>query len=178
LSRPVVLVGLRCAGKSSVGRALAQALELEFVDLDDELALWEGSGKSAGELLTTLGEPAFRELEAETLADCMERGPVVLATGGGVVEHAENLALLRSAARVIWLDASSEVLLERRERDNIARPLISGGDPLEEISVVGPRRRPLYQSLGGAPVDTTTRDVAAIAQELAQGLGNEIGSGD
>ena len=178
MSRPVVLVGLRCAGKSSVGRALAQALELEFVDLDDELALLEGSGKSAGELLTTLGEPAFRELEAETLADCMERGHVVLATGGGVVEHEENLALLRSAARVIWLDASSEVLLERRERDDTARPLISGGDPFEEISVLGTRRRPLYQALGGAPVDTTTRDVGAIAQELAQGLRNEIGSGD
>jgi len=178
VSRPVVLVGMRCAGKSSVGRALAQALELEFVDLDEELALREGGGKSAGELFTTLGEPAFRELEAEALADCMERGPMVLATGGGVIEHEENLALLRGAARVIWLEASSEVLLERRERDDTARPLISGGDPLEEISVLGLRRRPLYQSLGGAPVDTTARDVAALAQELAQGLRNEIGPGD
>ena len=178
MSQPVVIVGLRCAGKSSVGRALARALELSFVDLDDELTSRAGSDQSAGELLDKLGESAFRELEAEALADCMARGPMVLATGGGVVERDENLDRLRSGARVIWLDASSEALLERRERDDTARPLLSGRDPREELSVLGPRRRPLYESLAGAAVDTTSREVAEIVEELAEGLRNEIDSGD
>ena len=178
MSQPIVIVGLRCVGKSSVGRALAGALKLPFVDLDEELAARSGSGQSVGELLEELGEPAFRELEAAALEDCMTRGPLVLATGGGVVEREENCTRLRSGARVIWLDASSEALLERRERDDTARPLLSGGDPREELSVLGPRRRPLYESLAGAPVDTTTREVEAIADELAEGLRNEIDSGD
>ncbi len=178
MNQPIVIVGLRCAGKSSVGRALAEALRLPFIDLDDELAARAGGGRSAGELLEELGEAAFRELESAALADCVARGPLVLATGGGVVEREENCERLRGGARVIWLDASSEALLERRERDDTARPLLSGGDPREELSALGPRRRPLYESLAGAPVDTTTREVAAIAEELAEGLRNEIDSGD
>ena len=125
-----------------------------------------------------LGEPAFRELESAALAECVTRGPLVLATGGGVVEREDNCERLRSDARVIWLDASSETLLERRERDDSFRPLLSGGDPREELSVLGPRRRPLYESLAGTPVNTTAREVAAIAEELAGGLRNEIDSGD
>ena len=176
--KPIVLVGLRCAGKSSVGRALAEALALPFVDLDEELAAAEGSGASAGELLSALGEPAFRELEAAALADCLTRGPLVLATGGGAVEREESCERLRSGARVIWLDASTEVLLERRERDETLRPLLSGEGPREELSLLGPRRRPLYESLAGPAVDTSRRGVAEVALELAEGLRNEIDSGD
>ena len=178
MSRPVVIVGLRCAGKSSVGRALAVALDLPFVDLDDELALRAGGGRCAGELLGELGEPAFRELEMAALQDCLTRGPLVLATGGGVVEREENCERLRSGAQVIWLDASFEALLERRERDDAFRPLLSGEDPREELSLLASRRRPLYESLAEAPVDTTTRGVTVIAEELAEGLRNEIDSGD
>ena len=173
-----MIVGLRCAGKSSVGRVLADALHLTFVDLDEEIAARAGGARSAGELLEELGEPAFRELESAALAECVTRGPLVLATGGGVVEREDNCERLRSDARVIWLDASSETLLERRERDDSFRPLLSGGDPREELSVLGPRRRPLYESLAGTPVNTTAREVAAIAEELAEGLRNEIDSGD
>jgi len=178
LSRPVVLVGLRCAGKSSVGRRLAAELGLPFVDLDDELAAMEGSGRAAGELLAELGEDAFRELEARALADCASRGALVLATGGGVVEREENLALLREGARVVWLDAADEALLARRAADETARPLLEGDDPAQELAALGPRRRPLYRSLAGAPLDTTSAEISALAREVAEGLRNEIGRGD
>jgi len=179
LSRPVVLVGLRCAGKSSVGRRLAIELGLSFVDLDDELAAAEGSGRAAGELLAELGEEAFRELEARSLADCTSRGALVLATGGGVVEREDNLSLLRERARVVWLDALDEVLLARRAADDTVRPLLEGSeDPAQELAALGPRRRSLYRSLVEVPVDTTSAEVAAITREVAEGLRNEIDSGD
>ena len=178
MSRPVVLVGLRCAGKSSVGRRLAAELGFEFVDLDDELAATEGSGRAAGEILAEFGEEAFREFEARALADCTSRGALVLATGGGGVEREENQALLREGARVIWLDAADEVLLMRRAADETARPLLEGGDPAQELAVLGPRRRPLYRALAGAPEDTSSAQVDVLAREVAEGLRNEIGAGD
>ena len=178
MSRPVVLVGLRCAGKSTVGVLLAGELALPFVDLDHELAAREGSGRTAGELLAELGEPAFRELEASALSDCLSRGPLVLAAGGGVVEREENMELLRQQALVLWLDASDEELLSRRAGDDTARPLLAGADPAQELSELGPRRRSLYSSLAGAAHDTGSREVAALARELAEGLRNEFGSGD
>ena len=179
MSQPVVLVGLRCAGKSSVGRHLADELGLPFVDLDDELAAAEGSGRAAGELLAELGEDEFRELEARSLADCTSRGALVLATGGGVVEREDNLALLRGGARVVWLDAVDEVLLARRAADDTARPLLEGSeDPAQELATLGPRRRPLYRSLAETRMDTTSAEVAVIAREVAEGLRNEISRGD
>ena len=178
MSQAIVLVGLRCAGKSSGGRCLADELGLPFVDLDEGLAALEGGARSAGELFGELGEPAFRELEARALADCTSRGALVLATGGGVVERDGNIELLRSLARVVWLDAPDEVLLARRSGDESLRPLLAGEDPAQELELIGPRRRPLYRSLAGAPVDTSSMDVAALAENLAAGLRNEIGRGD
>ena len=176
--KPIVLVGLRCAGKSSVGRALAVALELPFVDLDEELVSRSGGGESAGALLAELGEAAFREVEAAALAECLSRGPLVLATGGGAVEREESCALLRSGARVLWLDASEEELLERRARDDTPRPLLCGADPAEELTILAARRRPLYESLTQSPLDTSGRSVEELAKELAEVLRNEDGRAD
>ena len=176
--KPIALVGLRCAGKSSVGRALAAVLELPFVDLDEELAARSASAESAGALLEELGEPAFRELEAATLAECLARGPQVLATGGGAVESPESCELLRSDARVIWLDASEEELLARRVADDTPRPLLGGVDPREELTILSERRRPIYESLSRGPVDTTARSLEELVEELAERLRNEGGSAD
>ena len=113
---PIVLIGLRCAGKSSVGRLLAKELKLDFVDLDEEISLHEGSGRSAGELLEQLGEEPFRDLESVALARSLSRSELVLAAGGGALEREENRSLLRGHARVIWLDAPDAELLKRRAR--------------------------------------------------------------
>ena len=176
MSQLIVLLGLRCAGKSSVGRELARELGLGFVDLDHELAVLEGSGRAAGELLAELGEERFRELEAAALSAALARDALVLATGGGVVEREENRTLLGDRAQLVWLDASDEVLLKRRANDETRRPLLAGVDPLEELSLVGPRRRALFQALAGGAYETGGIDIFAIAQDLAKGLRGEAGA--
>jgi shikimate kinase len=176
LSRAIVLLGLRCAGKSSVGRELAKELGLSFVDLDLELACSEGSGRSAGELLAELGEERFRELEAAALSATLSRGALVLATGGGVIEREENRRLLGDGAQLLWLDATDEVLLKRRAADVTFRPLLTGADPADELSTVGSRRRALFQALAGRRYETGESSISALAQDLAKGLRGEAGA--
>ena len=159
-----------------MGRELAKELGLDFVDLDHELAASEGSGRSAGELLVELGEERFRELEAAALSETLSRGALVLAAGGGVVEREENRLLLGDHVQLVWLDAPDEVLLKRRAKDATSRPLLAGVDPAEEISLVGPRRRALFQALAGRAYESGEREILTIAQDLAKGLRGEAGA--
>jgi shikimate kinase len=126
--------------------------------------------------LVELGEERFRELEAAALSATLSRGALVLATGGGVVEREENRRLLGDGAELLWLDAPDEVLLRRRARDATSRPLLAGADPAEELSLVGPRRRVLFQALAGRAYETEERGISALAQDLAKGLRGEAGT--
>ena len=163
----IALVGLRCSGKSSAGRALAERLGRTFVDLDDEVAADAGLA-SAGEVIERLGLERFRELEREALERTLARGGApVLATGGGVVEDRENRRLLRERTRCIWLRADAAVLRARMAGDVTPRPGLSGPDPLAEIEQLARRRQPLFAELGALEVDTTRAAVAAVAAEIA-----------
>ncbi|MFT5289667.1 MAG: shikimate kinase [Planctomycetota bacterium] len=154
LDRPVIaLIGMRGSGKSTLGRLLSDALDLPFVDLDDETLIrgrragWRAA--STGELLIQAGQARFRVLEAEALRRVCEPGQrLVLATGGGVVENSDSRAWLNRSAQVIWLDVPLEVLRARVSGDGIeARPSLTGGDPVAELGQVLARREPLYRSL-------------------------------
>ena len=172
---PIVLIGLRCAGKSSVGRLLAKELKLDFVDLDEEISLHEGSGRSAGELLEQLGEEPFRDLESVALARALSRSDLVLAAGGGALEREENRSLLRGHARVVWLDAPDAELLKRRALDGTLRPLLVGEDSAEELSLLGPSRRRIFEELAGSAFETGGGEISALAKDLAKGLRGEAG---
>ena len=110
------------------------------------------------------------------LAATLSRGKLVLATGGGVVEREENRRLLGDGAELLWLDAPDEELLKRRAADETSRPLLAGADSAEELSIVGPRRRELFQALAGRAYETAERGIAALAQDLAKGLRGEAGA--
>ncbi len=170
-----MLVGLRCAGKSSVGRLLAEELKLEFVDLDQEISQQAGSEQSAGELLAQLGEESFRDLESAALTRVLSGGELVLAAGGGTLEREENRSLLRGRVRFIWLDAPDAELLKRRASDDALRPLLAGADAAEELSLLGPRRRALFEELAGSAFETGGGEISALAKDLAKGLRGEAG---
>ncbi len=154
--RPLALVGLRGAGKSSVGRALAAALGRPLVDLDR--AVEAGAGCTIAALFATRGEAAFRDLEAAALARALtDAPPPVVATGGGVVLRAENRAAL-AGAFVVYLAAPPDLLAARVAADpgtGGSRPALAPGGPLAEAAALLAARDPLYRAVAHAVVDAT-----------------------
>ncbi|HKI62353.1 MAG TPA: shikimate kinase [Mariprofundaceae bacterium] len=136
-----VLVGLMGSGKSSIGRRLAEYLDVPLLDLDEMII--ERAGCSIPEIFARLGEEAFRDMETATLGDALGRHAVI-ATGGGVVMRAENMALLKEHPPVIWLKASPEFLAQRIDGD-LNRPLIAAGDTLNKLKELARVRYPLYE---------------------------------
>ncbi len=171
--RPLIcLVGLRGAGKSTLGARLAAASGRAFVDLDRAV---EGrAGRSIRALFEEQGEAGFRALEARTLAETLAlfgaegAPPAVIATGGGVVERSENRALLRPAF-TIYLAASPDVLAARVTGDASSdRPALSEGGPLAEAQALFARRDPLYREVADAVIDASGAIDEVLAALLAR----------
>ncbi len=144
VDRPIVLVGMMGTGKTSLGRKLATALHLPFVDADE--AIEEAAQMTIPEMFAAYGEAYFRDGERRVIARLIgEAGdtPKVIATGGGAFVHPETRALILERAVAIWLDSEVEVLLERVARkDN--RPLLREGNPRETLARLQSERAPLY----------------------------------
>lgn len=128
-------------GKSTVGRRLAQRLDLPFVDGD--AAIEEAAGMSIADIFAGLGEPEFRAGEARVMRRLLEGPPVVLATGGGAVLNADTRALMKRRAISVWLRAELPVIAERVSRRD-TRPLLRGRDPLQTLSALAEARYPIY----------------------------------
>lgn len=171
----LALIGPRCSGKTAVGRALAAELARPFVDLDEEVArLGRRAGyraQAAGELLTEAGAAVFRDLEAAAVKKLFEPSPrCVIATGGGVVERADNRAWLARSARCIWLVVPLAILQERLRADPTPRPALDGGDPVAELATLVARREPLYRALADVVLDCGAEPPAALAARLREEL--------
>ena len=128
--KTIALVGLMGAGKSTVGRRLAQTLGMPFRDADTEIEA--AAGRSIADIFNQLGEPAFRDGERRVIARLLTGPPQVLATGGGAFIDDETRALINAKAISVWLKADVEVLARRVARRGV-RPLLVGKDPLEVL---------------------------------------------
>jgi shikimate kinase len=137
--RSIILVGMMGSGKSSIGRRLALALELPFVDAD--AAIEEAAGMTIDEMFRTHGEPYFREGEERVIRRLLQNGPQVVSTGGGAVISAQTRAAIAQSGVSIWLDAPVDLLLQRvSRRDN--RPLLKTDDPKAVLErLVGERAK-------------------------------------
>jgi shikimate kinase len=139
--RTIALVGLMGVGKSSVGRRLANALDLPFRDADAEVEA--AAGRSISDIFTDLGEAAFREGERRVIARLLDLPPHVLATGGGAFMTPETRSLIKSRAISVWLKADLEVLARRVSRKD-TRPLLAGKNPLDVLRAQAEARYPAY----------------------------------
>ncbi len=164
--RSIALVGLMGAGKSSIGRRLAQRLGLPFVDADTEVEA--AAGASIEEIFERHGEAAFRDGERRVIARLLDSPLQVLATGGGAFMDPNTRALLRERAISVWLRADIEVLLARLQRRN-NRPLLKTGDPRTILTNLIERRYPVYaeadvvvDTVDGPPEATLDRVVTAL----------------
>lgn len=166
----VALIGLRGAGKTTVGRALAAQLGFGFVDADELLA--QTVGRSAGEHLATVGEAAFRATEAAVTIPALASAhhQVVALGGGAVTTPAVRHALVRRGLLVAFLHAPVEVLLARIEHDPKPRPRLTELPLRAEIEALLAARLPFYQQLSHIVVDAAgapTAVAAAIAAAFA-----------
>ncbi|HEX4710433.1 shikimate kinase [Phenylobacterium sp.] len=152
--RTIALVGLMGVGKSSVGRRLANALDLPFRDADTEVEA--AAGRSISDIFVDLGEDAFREGERRVIARLLDQEPHVLATGGGAFMNEQTRALIKSKAVSVWLKADLEILARRVSRKD-TRPLLAGKDPLVVLQSLAEARYPVYAQ---ADIAVETGDAA------------------
>ncbi len=148
---PLILVGLPGAGKSTIGRFLARRLGVAHVDADDVVA--ERLGMPIRAYFEQHGEAAFREAEAAVLADLVQRGGIVLSTGGGAVLLEENRTLLRASGTVVYLSSTPEDIYRRLRHDQ-QRPLLQVRNPLGRLRELYATRDPLYREVAHFVIET------------------------
>lgn len=163
----IVLIGPMGAGKSTLGAALAARLGLAFVDLDERIAT--AAGKSIPDIFAAEGEAGFRVRETRALAAALAGPACVLATGGGVVLAEANRDALRDGGLVVYLQVAADAQLRRVAGDR-NRPLLAVDDPAARLAELQARREPLYRELARITLDTDTRPLAALVDELAAHL--------
>lgn len=137
----IVLVGIMGAGKSSVGRRLAQELKIPFCDSDDEVV--KAAGMSIPEIFSTHGEEEFRRVEAKVIERLLEEPRMVLATGGGAFMNAETRRLIKEKAVTVWLQADLETLWQRVSKKG-GRPLLKQKNPKQVLADLIEVREPIY----------------------------------
>jgi shikimate kinase len=165
--RNLVLIGGRACGKTSVGKALALALERPFVDLDEVLVAQVGC--AIAELVAAAGWPEFRRREKALVEHYARISGQVLASGGGVVLDPENVKNLREHGLVIWLMADPATLGRRLQQDQGSqefRPSLTGADPVAEMARVLAEREPLYRAAAHLTIDTTGLSIPEIVKRI------------
>lgn len=163
----IFLVGPMGAGKSTVGRQLANALGKEFVDCDR--ALEERTGASIALIFELEGEPGFRRRERDMLDELTVQRDIVLATGGGAVLDPDNRLALRSRGFTVYLRAPIELLVQRTARDR-SRPLLDTEDPKGRFVELMGQREPLYQEVADLVVKTNQRTARFVVREILKRL--------
>jgi shikimate kinase len=166
--RPIVLVGLMGAGKTSIGRRLAEKMNLHFVDADHEIE--RAAGKSIPDIFAEHGEAHFRDGERKVIARLLENGKQVLATGGGAFMNEDTRLAIKQHAISVWLKADLQLLLKRVGKRG-GRPLLENNDPAEVLQSLIDKRYPVYAQ---ADITVESADVqhAAMVNEVIHALAN------
>jgi shikimate kinase len=164
----LVLVGMMGAGKTTVGRMVAEHLGWGYLDSDEQVTA--ATGRSVAELFAEHGEASFRAEEARVLAEALSgTEPVVVAAAGGVVLAAGNRALLTRSGTIVWLRADPATLVGRVGSGN-HRPLL-GDDPTSALVVLDAVRRPFYAELARVVIDVDDLTPEEVAAEVLRRSG-------
>ncbi|MDB5522615.1 MAG: Shikimate kinase [Rhizobium sp.] len=172
--RNLVIVGLMGAGKSAIGKLVAQTLAIPFIDSDHEIE--RVSRMTIPELFQAYGEPEFRKLEQRVIKRLLRTGPRVLSTGGGAFMNEETRLAIRDNGLSLWLDADLDILWERViKRDN--RPLLKTENPKKTLEDLMIARYPTYAL---AHLKVKSRDVKkeAIASEVIAAVASTLENAD
>ena len=161
----VALLGLRGAGKTTIGKRLARRLHVPFVELDRRIE--QATELSLNELFSMYGEEYYRRLERETLTALLaQRRPMVLATGGGLVTSPQTYALLEESAVTVWLRASPEDHWNRVVRQGDRRPMADHPQAMADLRALLASRESLYAAANHT-IETSGRTVESIVDDVA-----------
>ncbi|MCF8027104.1 MAG: shikimate kinase [Desulfobacteraceae bacterium] len=167
MNKNVYLIGYRCTGKSSVGRCLADGMGMAFADADDIFE--QRAGAFIAEYVAKNGWDAFRDTEAQILADLCRQTGLVVATGGGAVLRPENVSVMNNSGIVVWLTARPETIVSRMQADPATgsrRPAF-GSDPVfREVVETLDYRTPLYKNTCQIEMATDDKDTDRICHDL------------
>ncbi len=161
----VILVGPMGAGKSTIGRQVAQQLHYHFVDSDQEIEA--RTGADIPWIFDVEGEEGFRRREEAVIDELTQKDGIVLATGGGAVMREANRRVIAARGIVIYLKTSIEQQLHRTEKDR-KRPLLQNGEPRKVLSDLIQIREPLYLEVADHVVDTDAANVRGVANRICQ----------
>ncbi|WP_345337101.1 shikimate kinase AroK [Ferrimonas pelagia] len=166
--RNIFLIGPMGAGKSTIGRHLAQMLHLEFFDSDQEIEA--RSGADIAWVFDVEGEEGFRKREARVITDLTEKQGIVLATGGGSVISKEVRNRLSARGIVVYLETTIDKQVARTQRDK-RRPLLQVDEPREVLEKLAGERNPLYEEVADLVVRTDEQSAKIVANEIIERLG-------
>ncbi|MDQ7050224.1 MAG: shikimate kinase AroK [Enterobacterales bacterium] len=163
--RNIFLVGPMGAGKTTIGKQLAQLLHLEFIDSDQEIEA--RTGAPIDWIFDIEGEEGFRQREKEIIEELSQRQGIVLATGGGAVVAPENRKYLAGRGIVVYLETSIEQQLERTRKDK-RRPLLRNSkDPESTLVALHKEREAQYREIADVIVATNENSIKSVANKIA-----------
>lgn len=165
--RNIFLIGPMGAGKSTIGRALAKELKLEFFDSDEVIE--QRAGADISWIFDIEGEDGFRKREIRVIDELTQKNNIVLATGGGVIMSPENRAVLAARGTVIYLKTSLEQQYERTKRDT-KRPLLQTEDLESRLVELRDERQPHYEDLSDVSFETDKLTVKAVSNNIIKYL--------
>ncbi|MDP2560994.1 shikimate kinase AroK [Psychrobium sp. 1_MG-2023] len=166
--RNIYIVGPMGAGKSTIGRQIAQQLHLEFFDSDSEIE--RRTGAEIAWVFDVEGEDGFRVREAAVIEDLTEKQGVVLATGGGSIITKDVRNKLSARGFVVYLETTIEKQLARTQRDK-RRPLLQTENPRQVLEDLAAKRNPLYEEIADLTVRTDDQSAKLVAKEIIEKLG-------
>lgn len=146
----IFIVGPMASGKSTLGKKLAQTLEIDFLDTDNEIE--KKAGAEISWIFEVEGEDGFRERESKALQKSVEKDNVVISTGGGIVTIEENRDLMIAKGKVVYLKTPIEIQLNRTENDK-KRPLLSPGSREKTLRVLKKERDPQYEEIADITIN-------------------------
>ena len=164
----IALIGFMGTGKTVAGRVLARKLRKEFVELDSLIE--RKAGRTIPEIFQQGGEVAFRALEIEVTREVSGRKNVVIACGGGVVLNKINIDRLREECLIVYLTASSDVILKRTSNSKKERPLLNVGDRAQAVQKLLELRKPFYEQAADITVDTSKLDINSVVEQIINKL--------
>ena len=160
----IVLMGFMGAGKTTVGKELAEVLSCDFIDTDEQIE--KEQNRKISDIFEKDGEAVFRDMETELLKRLQEsKGSFVLSIGGGMPVREENRELLRNLGTVVYLKASKEELVRRLSGDT-KRPLLQGGGLEEKVTALMSAREEIYKETAHRTMITEGKMISELVKEI------------